>query len=100
MTKEVQMIMNMETAINDPLEILRSRRGKFTKVYYTNQKGECKRYIVRTGVKKHLMGGIKHYIPDSITVYSVTCGNTGYKTFVKSNIHSIISKGKQVYPIV
>jgi hypothetical protein len=43
------------------------------------------------------MGGSKTIVPDSITVYSVTAGNTGYKTFVKAGIHSIVKKGQQVY---
>jgi hypothetical protein len=92
-----QIPMNISSSI-DPLEIIRDRKGKFTKVYYTNQKGQTKGYTVRTGVKKHLMGGSKPHVPDSITVYSVTAGNTGYKTFVKKGIQSIVSKGQQLYP--
>lgn len=86
------------TQATDPIEIIRSRKGKFVKVYYTNQKGQTKGYTVRTGVKKHLMGGSKPHVPDSITVYSVTAGNTGYKTFVRAGIRSIVKKGQQVYP--
>ena len=96
MTTTYQIPMNISTP-TDPLEIIRSQKGKFTKVYYTNQKGITKGYTVRTGVKKHLMGGTKPHVPDSITVYSVTAGNTGYKTFVKGGIQSIVSKGQQVY---
>jgi hypothetical protein len=85
------------TETNDPIEIIRSRKGKFTKVFYTNQRGITKGYTVRTGVKKHLMGGTKPHVPDSITVYSVTAGNTGYKTFCKAQIQSIVKKGSTVY---
>ena len=91
--------MNINTP-TDPLEIIRSQKGKFVKVFYTNQKGITKGYTVRTGVKKHLMGGTKPNVPDSITVYSVTSGNTGYKTFVKAGIQSIVRKGQEVYSLV
>lgn len=96
-THQTQMNINTST---DPLEIIRSQNGKFIKVFYTNQKGVTKGYTVRTGVKKHLMGGTKVHVPDSITVYSVTSGNTGYKTFVKNSIQSIVRKGQEVYTLV
>lgn len=73
----------------DPLNIIRSTKGKFFSICYTNKKGETKNYTCRMGVKKHLRGGEKFFIPDSVTVYSVTSGNTGYKTFVREQINSI-----------
>jgi len=92
-----QIPLNITAQATDPIEIIRSRKGKFVKVYYTNQKGVTKGYTVRTGVKKHLMGGTKPHVPDSITVYSVTSGNTGYKTFVKGQIQSIFKKNETLY---
>lgn len=74
----------------NPLDIIRSiKGGRFMSVTYTNQKGEVKRYTCRTGVKKHLRGGIKVHTPNSITVYSMSINNMGYKTFVESQINSI-----------
>lgn len=96
MSTHHQIPLNISSSI-DPLEIIRDRKGKFVKVFYTNQKGITKPYIVRTGVKKHLMGGSKPPVPDSITVYSVTAGNTGYKTFVRSGIRAILKKGEPLY---
>jgi len=92
-----QIPLNMNATATDPIEIIRSRKGKFVKVYYTNQKGITKGYTVRTGVKKHLMGGSKTIVPDSITVYSVTAGNTGYKTFVSGQIDRIEKKKEILY---
>jgi hypothetical protein len=73
----------------DPLKIIKSTKGKFFRISYTNKKGETKDYICRIGVKKHLRGGEKRFVPDSVTVYSVTNSNKGYKTFVREQINSI-----------
>ena len=73
----------------DPLKIIKNTKGKFFAISYTNKKGETKSYTCRMGVKKHLTGGIKAFVPDSVTVYSVTLNNKGYKTFVLDQINSI-----------
>jgi hypothetical protein len=73
----------------DPLKIIKSTNGKFFGISYTNKKGETKDYTCRTGVKKHLRGGEKYFVPDSVTVYSVTSSNRGYKTFIREQINSI-----------
>jgi hypothetical protein len=78
--------MNTNT---NPLEVMRLTSGKFTHVLYTNKKGETKSYTCRLGVKKHLHGGMKYFIPNSITVFSVTSGNVGYKTFLGDSINRI-----------
>jgi hypothetical protein len=78
----------MNTEI-DPLKVIKSTKGKFFSVSYTNKKGETKNYTCRTGVKKHLRGGEKYFVPDSVTVYSVTASNRGYKTFIREQINSI-----------
>jgi hypothetical protein len=72
-----------------PLSILKTTKGKFAKVAYTNAKGVTKTYQVRTGVHKHLHGGEKPICLDGITVFSVTNGNKGYKTFKAEGIQSI-----------
>jgi hypothetical protein len=73
----------------NPIDIIKSSHGKFVKVVYTNKTGVTKNYTCRMGVKKHLHGGTKFFIPNSITVFSVTVGNTGYKTFVKDQIQTV-----------
>lgn len=73
----------------DPINVIKTSKGRFFSVSYTNKKGETKKYTCRMGVKKHLTGGTKYFVPDSVTVYSVTSGNTGYKTFVRDQINSI-----------
>ena len=73
----------------DPLNIIKKTNGKFFGISYTNKKGETKSYTCRMGVRKHLRGGEKNFVPDSVTVYSVTGGNRGYKTFVREQINSI-----------
>jgi len=73
----------------DPLNIIKATKGKFFAISYTNKKGETKNYTCRLGVKKHLRGGEKYFVPDSVTVYSVTATNKGYKTFVREQINSI-----------
>ena len=80
------------------IQTIRSLRGRFASVIYKNAKGETKRYIVRTGVRKYVSGhGIKPQTKEpSTTVYSVTSGNTGYKTFVESGILQVTS-GKTVF---
>lgn len=74
-------------------EVLKATHGRFARVVYTNAKGETKTYQVRLGVHKHLTPN-----PDpsrvrpqneNVIVYSVTRGNTGYKTFVPEQIRSI-----------
>jgi hypothetical protein len=73
----------------DPLNIIKSTKGKFFGISYTNKMGETKSYTCRMGVRKHLRGGEKYFVPDSVTVYSVTGNNRGYKTFVLEQINSI-----------
>lgn len=96
MTTTYQIPLITENSMN-PIDIIRDQKGKFTKVLYTNQKGETKSYTVRTGVKKHLTGGQKTFVPDAITVYSVTAGNTGYKSFKRTQIKAIIKKKNTIY---
>lgn len=75
--------------MNNPIDILKASKGKFVSVTYTNKKGETKKYIVRTGVTKYLVGGSKPTIPDSITVFSISNKNPGYKTFLQQGIKKI-----------
>ena len=72
--------------------ILKATKGRFTKIVYTNQKGETKTYTVRTGVKKYLANEVKdNWTPTGgkpfVKVYSVTKGNVGYKTFFPERIN-------------
>lgn len=73
--------------MNPVLSILKSTRGRFASVVYTNAKGETKPYVVRLGVKKHLKGGTKPLVEDSVTVYSMNA--QGYKTFKAEGIKSV-----------
>lgn len=73
----------------DPLNIIKTSKGRFFGISYTNKKGETKKYTCRMGVKKYLTGGVRVTVPDSVVVYSVTSGNNGYKTFVRDQINSI-----------
>jgi len=74
----------------NPINLIKSLGGRFASVIYRKKDGTVQRYTVRTGVKKHLMGGTKHHIPDSITVFSVT-GSGGYKTFLSEGILKVKS---------
>lgn len=78
----------------DPKPILKATKGRFAKVTYTNVKGETKKYTVRLGVRKYLSSikeqPYKKTTPEgAVKVYSVTKGNTGYKTFFLDQIQSI-----------
>jgi hypothetical protein len=78
----------------EPKSILQATKGRFTKVAYTNMKGETKKYTIRLGVRKYLSFSTeKPYqktTPEgAVKVYSVTKGNTGYKTFYLDQIQSI-----------
>lgn len=75
------------TMMYPALSILKSTAGKFASVVYTNAKGETKPYVVRLGVKKHLRGGTKPHVENSVTVYSIT--SKGYKTFKAEGIKSV-----------
>lgn len=78
--------------------VLRATKGRFTKIEYTNQKGEKKTYTVRTGVKKYLANEPEpNWTPQGgnpfVKVYSITKGNVGYKSFYPERI-SFLSCGK------
>lgn len=80
--------------MNDPKSILRATKGRFAQVRYTNAKGETKNYTVRLGVRKHLSFSTEDKFrkptPEgAVKVYSVTKGNTGYKTFYLDQIQTI-----------
>jgi hypothetical protein len=80
----------MDNNPTNPINLIRSLGGRFASVTYRKKDGTVQRYTVRTGVKKFLMGGTKHHIPDSITVFSVT-GSGGYKTFLQEGILTVKS---------
>lgn len=65
---------------------IHATKGKFAKVTYRKKDGTRKTYTVRTGVHKYVTGVGKVHHPDSITVYSVSKGNEGYKTFLLEGI--------------
>jgi len=71
------------TAINI---LFKATKGKFAKVVYQKKDGTTNTYTVRTGVKKYVTGTGKFPVPNSVTVYSVTAGNKGYKTFLLDNV--------------
>ena len=82
------------TTITQILNLVKSTKGKFTSVEYTNQKGETKMYTIRTGVKKHLRGGTKPLVENAATVYSIK--DKSYKTFKAEGIE-YLKCGKLVY---
>ena len=73
--------------------LIRSTKGKFAKVTYTNGQGETKTYTVRTGVKKYLTAPDPNFRPlgseGPIKVFSITDGNKGYKSFLPERIRSV-----------
>lgn len=80
--------------MNDPKSILRATKGRFAQVRYTSNKGDTKTYTIRLGVRKYLsFNSEKPYIKNTpegaVKVYSVTKGNTGYKTFYLDQIQTI-----------
>jgi len=77
-----QVLVNAAAAI-------KATSGKFAKVIYRRKDGEQKSYTIRTGVKKYVVGVGKFTVPNSVTVYSVTAGNKGYKTFLLDGIKSV-----------
>jgi hypothetical protein len=91
-------ITNTNTSNNiNPLDIIKATKGKFVAVTYRNKKGETKHYVVRTGVTKYLSGGTKPTVPDSITVFSMSSDNPGYKTFLSEGIKQIRLKKECIY---
>ena len=77
----------------NPINLIKSLGGRFASVVYRKKDGTVQRYTVCTGVRKFLSGGTKHFIPDSITVFSVT-GSGGYKTFLSEGILKVKSGAK------
>ena len=73
------------TAINI---LFKATKGKFAQVVYQKKDGTTSKYTVRTGVKKYVTGAGKFPVPNSVTVYSVTAGNKGYKTFLLDGVKS------------
>jgi hypothetical protein len=69
--------------------IIKATKGKFCKVVYQKKDGTTGVYTVRTGVKKYVNGVGKFQVPNSVTMYSVTSGNKGYKTFLLEGIKSL-----------
>ena len=79
----------MKAYITSPIQAIKATAGKFTKVKYQKKNGKIQTYTVRTGVRKYVSGVGKASVPNSVTVYSVTTGNTGYKTFLEQGIVSV-----------
>ena len=75
--------------ISQSIEAIKATSGRFAKVKYQKKNGVVETYTVRTGVSKYVTGAGKHPVPDSVTVYSVTQGKKGYKTFLKEGILSV-----------
>jgi hypothetical protein len=68
---------------------IKATNGRFAKVVYKKKDGTTNTYTVRTGVKRYVTGVGKFPVPNSVTVYSVTAGNKGYKTFLLEGIKSV-----------
>ena len=73
------------------IQIIKDTKGRFFSVIYRKKDGSMGRYTARVGVKKHLRGGTAYKPDNSITVYSVTSNNPGYKTFLIEGIMEIKS---------
>ena len=73
------------------IQIIKDTKGRFFSIYYKKKDGSMGRYTARVGVKKHLRGGTSYKPDNSITVYSVTNNNPGYKTFLIEGIMEIKS---------
>lgn len=83
----------MDNNPTNPINLIKSLGGRFASVTYRKKDGTVQRYTVRTGVRKFLAGGTKVFIPDSITVFSMT-GSGGYKTFLSEGILKVKSGAK------
>jgi hypothetical protein len=73
-------------------DLVKITKGKFFSIVYTRKDGQTNKYVCRTGVKKHLTGGMKYAPENSITVYAPPSFNgqrAGYKTFLLENIKEI-----------
>ena len=82
-------VMKNDTTYATAVSIMfKATKGKFAQVVYQKKDGTTSKYTVRTGVKKYVTGVGKHPVPNSVTVYSVTAGNTGYKTFILDGVKS------------
>jgi hypothetical protein len=79
----------MDININSILDIIKDTKGRFFSIYYKKKDGSMGRYTARMGVKKYLRGGQSYKPDNSITVYSVTNNNKGYKTFLVEGIKEI-----------
>lgn len=77
-------------------ELINKTNGRFFSIVYKNQKNEVAKYVVRTGVWKHLKGG-KNYCPaGAVTLYAVSKDGdkqkAGYRSMYLERILSIKSK--------
>lgn len=82
-------VMETNTTYATAINILfKATKGKFAQVVYQKKDGTTSKYTVRTGVKKYVTGVGKFPVPNSVTVYSVTAGNKGYKTFILDGVKS------------
>ena len=68
-------------------------KGKFFSIVYVDKKGQESKFVVRTGVRKHLKGGTNHCPTDAVTLYAVTKNGkhdeAGYKTLYVDKIKCI-----------
>lgn len=90
----------MKTTI---LNLIDSTKGKFFSVKYKNKLGDVSKYVVRTGVWKHLKGGTNNAPQGTVTLYAVSKDgdktNAGYRTMYLDNIKEVKSKNWEVASI-
>lgn len=79
--------MNTESII----KLIKETNGRFFSVSYKKKDGSIQQYTARMGVKKYLKGGVSYKPDNSITVYSVSHNNPGYKTLLIQGIQEIKS---------
>lgn len=93
----------MDTFNKTKQQIIDSTKGKFFSVMYRNKLGDVSRYVVRTGVWKHLKGGTNHAPKGTVTLYSVSKDgdrtNFGYRTLYLDNIREIKAKNWEAISI-
>ena len=88
---------------NTKQQIIESTKGKFFSVLYRNKLGDVARYVVRTGVWKHLKGGTNNAPKGTVTLYAVSKNgdrtNAGYRTMYLDNIREMKAKNWEVSSI-
>ncbi len=82
-------------------QAIKSTKGKFFSIVYKNKLGDVSKYVVRTGVWKHLKGGTNNAPKGTVTLYAVSKNgdrkNAGYRTMYLDNIREMSMQNWKLY---